>query len=85
MALDSHLLEILVCPLSKMPLRIADSALLERLNSRIVEGRLRTRSGRGLDEELVAALVRVDGKVAYQILDDIPLMKPEESVEIRDI
>ena len=80
--IDQSLLDILVCPETKQPLRIADSALLERLNASIGEGSVTNRGGETVSAGVEEALVREDGNVLYPVRDDIPIMLIDESIPL---
>ncbi len=82
MSVDPQLLEILVCPETRQPVRLADGALLAKLNAEIDSGALRNRGGSPVGSHLTEALVREDGKVVYPIDDGIPVMLIEESIEL---
>jgi len=80
--MDAELLAILVCPETREPVRLADSALLDRVNAAVAAGRVKSRSGRLVSEPLAAALVREDGKLLYPVRDGIPIMLVDESIAI---
>ncbi len=80
--IDQSLLDILVCPETKQPLRVADSALLERLNASIGEGSVTNRGGETVSTGVQEALVREDGNVLYPVRDDIPIMLIDESIPL---
>jgi uncharacterized protein YbaR (Trm112 family) len=80
--LDPELLEILVCPETKAPVHLAESALLERLNTRIRGGHVTNQSGKAVTESLEAALVRADGKILYPVREGIPIMLLDEAIPI---
>jgi uncharacterized protein YbaR (Trm112 family) len=82
MPIASDLLEILVCPETRQPLRVAPSDLLARLNQQIAEKKLRNRGGQSVAKPISEALVREDGRVLYVVDDGIPVMLVEESIEI---
>jgi uncharacterized protein YbaR (Trm112 family) len=82
MALDKYLLDLLVCPDTKEKLALADTAQLGRLNQAIEEGSLKNKVGQPVRQALTAALVRVDGRVAYPVLDDIPVLLPDEAIPL---
>jgi uncharacterized protein YbaR (Trm112 family) len=82
MAVAQDLLEILVCPETKQPVRLATAQELAALNGRIRAGRQRNRGGEPVSAELVEALVREDGRVLYPVDDGIPVMLIEESIEL---
>lgn len=76
------LVEILVCPETKQPVRLASAQELAVLNERIRSGALRNRGGSEVKQPLVEALVREDGRIAYPVDDGIPVMLVEESIEL---
>jgi len=82
MPIASDLLEILVCPETRQPLRLAPGDLLARLNQQIAEKKLRNRGGQSVAKPINEALVREDGRVLYVVDDGIPVMLVEESIEI---
>ena len=80
--LDSWLLSILVCPATKLPLSLAPSELLAAVNTRISAGELRNVKNEPVQQPLMAALVRQDGKILYPILDEIPLLLVDEGIPL---
>jgi len=82
MTISRELLEILVCPETKQPVKPAPPELLERLNAEIRAGRLRNRGGDAVAKEIGDALVREDGRALYVVDDGIPVMLIEESIEL---
>jgi len=82
-SVSQELLEILVCPETKQPVTPAAAELLARLNEGVRAGRVRTRGGRVVTEEIAEGLVREDGRVLYPVVEDgIPVMLIEESIEL---
>jgi uncharacterized protein YbaR (Trm112 family) len=80
--LDAELIELLVCPETKQPLRPLDPDALARLNEAIAEGRVQNRGGSLLSAPLRAGLVREDGRLLYPVREDIPIMLLDESIEM---
>lgn len=78
--MDSRLLEILVCPLSKTPLRTLTRAELEALNRAIGSGAVQTVLGSTVAAPLRAGLITRDGKVIYRIDDGIPVLLADEGI-----
>ncbi len=85
--MDKRLLDILCCPVSKTPVRMASKGELDQLNQAAAAGELETVAGVVLRERIAEALITTDGKVVYRIEDGIPVMLPEEgigTVQLRD-
>lgn len=80
--IEQNLLEILVCPETKQPLRVADEGLLTKLNGAIEAGTVTTRGGEPVTTPLSEALVREDGGALYPVRDDIPIMLIDESIPL---
>lgn len=78
----TDLVEILVCPETKQPVRLATAAELASVNAKIGSGALRNRGGEPVKNALVEALIREDGRILYPVDDGIPVMLVEESVEL---
>ncbi len=83
--LDPELLDILVCPDNRTPVRMADDDLLMALNRAIEGGEVRNRRGRILEDPVQAGLVREDGAVLYPIRDGIPIMLIDEAVSVGNL
>lgn len=79
---DQDLLDLLVCPETKQPVRLADADLLERLNQAIAAGSVTTRGGDPVTETVTEGLVRDDGAVLYPVRDDIPIMLIDEALPL---
>jgi uncharacterized protein YbaR (Trm112 family) len=82
MVVSKELLEILVCPETKQPLKLAGEEVLARLRAEVEAGRLRNRGGQPVAQPITEGLVREDGKVLYPVDDGIPVMLIEESIEL---
>ncbi len=79
---DPELLEILVCPETKQPVRPAGDELVERVNRAVESGTLENRGGETVREPIDGGLVREDGARLYPIRDDIPVMLIDEAIEL---
>ena len=79
--MDKRLLDIVCCPVTKLPLQLLDSERLVRLNSAITSGQLRNRSAVLLPETLSEALVTRDGRLVYPVREGIPVLLEEESID----
>lgn len=82
---DPELLEILVCPENKTPVKLLDDASLAKVNSLIESGTLKNRGGESVKERADGALLREDGKFAYLIRDDIPIMLIDEAIPMEQL
>jgi len=80
--IDQTLLDILVCPETKQPLRVAEAELLQSLNTAIEAGSVTNRGGEPVKAVLTEALVREDNQVLYPVRDDIPIMLIDESIPL---
>jgi uncharacterized protein YbaR (Trm112 family) len=82
MSVDPELLEILVCPETRQPVKPAGADVLSKLNEEIRTGRVRTRGGQTVSQPVGEGLLREDGKVLYPVEDGIPVMLIDESIEL---
>lgn len=82
---DQALLDILVCPETKQPVRLADAGLLARLSSAIEAGDVRNRGGELVSEPVQEGLVREDGLFLYPVRDEIPIMLIDEAIPLEGI
>jgi uncharacterized protein YbaR (Trm112 family) len=80
--ITDEFLAMLRCPESRQPLRRADAALVASVNRGIAAGQLRNRAGQSLASPVDELLVREDGRFAYPVIDEIPVLLADEAVEI---
>ena len=80
--INDEFLDMLRCPETRMRLERGDAELVARCNRRITAGQLRNRVGQNLNKPIDGLLVREDGRVAYPIVDDIPILLADEAVEL---
>ena len=80
--IDPDLLKILCCPESHQEVRLADSAVIDRLNQQIAAGALKTRAGQPVKEKIDGCLIRADGKFLYPIRRNIPVMLVDEGIPL---
>ena len=74
MSVDPRLLEILVCPITKVSVQMLGKQKLAVLNRAIAEGGVRHMDGAVVDMPLDEALVTSDGRTVYRVDDGIPVM-----------
>lgn len=82
MTIDQELLDILVCPETHQPLKLADEETLAGLNGKIKASALKNHQGELVSKPVEEALVREDGKCVYLIDDGIPNMLIDERVDL---
>ncbi len=80
MAVDGKLLEILCCPVSKVPLSRLEHSRLDKLNRAIEDGAVDYVNGERVREKLDDALITEDGKVIYPVVDDIPILLADQGI-----
>jgi uncharacterized protein YbaR (Trm112 family) len=78
--MDKRLLDILCCPVSKVPVRPLSKRELESLNEAIAAGKVESVAGSTIGDQLGEGLITTDGKVIYRVEDGIPVMLPEEGI-----
>ena len=74
MSVDPKLLEILVCPITKVSVQMLGERKLAALNRAIAEGGVKHLGGDEVDTPLDEALVTSDGRTVYRVDDGIPVM-----------
>lgn len=82
--MDNALLDILCCPVTQQPLEPMKASSLRLLNQRITRGEVTDGEGRSVTETWSAALITRDGRLAYPITDDIPVLLEGHSVQIAE-
>ena len=83
--MDKKLLEILVCPSTKVPVRLLAKDKLAILNNLIVNADVRRADGTRVDTALSAALMTEDGRTIYVIDDDIPIMLEDQAIAANQV
>ena len=78
--MDKRLLDLLVCPVSKAPLRPLSTGELAAVNRAIVAGEVATVTGTAVTAPLAAGLITRDRRVIYPVVDDIPVMLSDASI-----
>ena len=74
MSVDRKLLEILVCPITKVSVQVLGKRKLAALNREIAGGDVRHLGGEVVETVLDEALVTIDGRTVYRVDDGIPVM-----------
>ena len=79
--MDKKLLDIICCPLTKLPLELLGSEQLAELNGAIASGSITNRGEQNLAAPLQEALITRDHRLVYPIRDSIPILLEEESID----
>ncbi len=83
--IDKQLLEILRCPQDKSKLSQADAQLVMQINRAIDAKCLVTVGGHGLTKHICGGLIRDAGDLMYPIFDQIPVMLPDEAIDLTQL
>jgi uncharacterized protein len=82
---DPELLEILVCPETRQPVREAEPELVQRLNAAIAAGSVKNAAGEVVREPVEGGLVREDRRVVYPVREGIPIMLIDEAIGLAQL
>ena len=80
MAVDRKLLEILCCPVSRVPVERLAPEKLGAVNGAIRAGGVKHADGSPVETELSEALITATGTTIYVVEDGIPIMLEEQSI-----
>lgn len=80
MPISKEMLEILCCPVTKVPVEMLPQDKLETVNKQIKAGGVTDVSGAKVDEILQEALITADGKTIYRVDEDIPVMLTDSGI-----
>lgn len=79
--MDKKLLDMIVCPITKLPLELLDAERLEQMNAAVAAGRVVNQARQAVEGPVTEALIRRDGHVVYPVVDGIPILLEEESID----
>ncbi len=85
MPINRELLDILVCPITKLSVAVLDKEKLEKLNELIAEGTLQTVAGETVSETLEEALITRNKNTIYRVENNIPIMLEDQGIATRQI
>ncbi len=83
--MNRKLLELLVCPITKLSVSMVEQETLEKLNQLIAEGTLQTIDGNLISKPLEAALITRNKNIIYRIENNIPIMLEAQSISARQL
>ena len=81
MPINSQLLDILVCPVTKLPVSMVNQEMLKRLNDKISNGEVVSKDGNAVTDTLDEALVTSNKTTIYRIQDSIPIMLEDQGID----
>jgi uncharacterized protein len=80
--IDPEFLTILCCPETHQEVRLAEPALIGKVNGQIAAGTLTNRAGQPVKEAIEGGLIRADGKLLYPVRRNIPVMLVGEGIPL---
>ena len=78
--MDRKLIDILCCPVTKVPVRPLDGDRLAKLNQAIETGAVKYVNHDPVGDPLDEALITEDDKVIYRVDDSIPVMLADQGI-----
>jgi uncharacterized protein YbaR (Trm112 family) len=78
--IDSRLLEVLCCPITRRPLQRLGADALAQVNAAMAAGKLRNHGGADITVALDAALVTSEGDLIYPVRSGRPVLLEEECI-----
>lgn len=85
MGLDKKLLDIICCPVTHSPLAPMQQTQLDQLNALIAQSKIKNRGDELVAEALAEALVTRDGKLAYPVREDIPVLLEDQGIALTQL
>ena len=83
--IDTKLLDIICCPVTRAPMEVMPDAKLQEVNRRIRDSKLVSRDGTVLTTELRGALITRDGNLAYPVEDEIPVLLEDYGIVLSQL
>ena len=80
MPLDKKLLEVLCCPITKVPVIMLAENELKALNEKIQKGRIKDKGGEKIESPLEEALITEDHQTIYPVKTGIPIMLEDRGI-----
>lgn len=85
MAVDRKLLEILCCPVTKIPVEPLSRERLDALNALVEQGQAFYQDGTPVTGPVAEALITENGERIYLVEDGIPVMLEERALTARGL
>jgi uncharacterized protein YbaR (Trm112 family) len=81
--INDSLVEILRCPQDRSRVHVAPPEVVDAINRAIDRGAAVNQAGERLEKRIDSGLVREAGDLLYPIVDDIPVMLPDEAIDLK--
>ena len=85
MSIDKNIIDIVCCPVTRLPMELMPKEQLHELNKFIKDSELASRDGTILINELHEALITRDGKFAYPIENGIPILLEGQGIALSQL
>ena len=82
MPIKEDLLQILCCPITKVPVRMLEPAELEQVNRQIATTKVANVGGETIEQPLEEGLITENGQTIYRVTANIPNMIPDEGIPV---
>ena len=79
--MDKKLLDIICCPVTRLPLELLGPDRLSQLNQAITSGKVHNSAEDTVADPLAEALITRDGHYVYPVRDGIPVLLEEQSID----
>jgi len=83
--MNKELLTILVCPVTKLPVRFLSRSNLQILNRIISEGNLQNAAGQRVDSQFSQALIARNNTMIYPVKDGVPIMLEDQAIPVNQL
>lgn len=80
MAVSKELVDILCCPVSKVPVRLMTADELDKLNAAIRAASITQADGAKVEDTMEEALITEDGATIYKVKESIPIMLKDQAI-----
>lgn len=85
MSIDTNIIDIVCCPVTRLPMELMPEKKLHELNRLIRDSKLVSRDGAVLTVELREALITCDAKIAYPIENGIPILLEGQGIVLSQL
>ena len=85
MPIHRELLDIMVCPITKLPVRLLTPERLQLLNKLISEGRVESADGQKVTSPLSEALITSNNGMIYRVEQSIPIMLEDQAIQAHQL